>query len=144
MTQIEFHFNSPDKLAYVCRLLRKAVSQGHRIIVASEPELLRRLDKALWALSPHEFISHCTGGEDEFVLAQSSVVLVENFAVLQQIPIAINLRPEVPSEFAQFERLIEVVSDDPLDRAQARERWRHYTSMGYSLIRHDLNLKNAP
>jgi len=64
--------------------------------------------------------------------------------VLQQIPIGINLLPEVPSEFAQFERLIEVVSDDPLDRAQARERWRHYTSMGHSLIRHDLNQKNAP
>ena len=28
MTGVEFHFNAPDKLAYACRLLRKAAAKG--------------------------------------------------------------------------------------------------------------------
>jgi DNA polymerase-3 subunit chi len=47
----------------------------------------------------------------------------------------------VPIEFDVFERLIEVVSDDPSDRAEARARWKAYTAQGYTLIRKDLNLK---
>ena len=31
MTEIAFHFNAPDKLAYACRLLRKAVASGARV-----------------------------------------------------------------------------------------------------------------
>ena len=30
MTEIAFHFNVPDKLAYSCRLLRKAYLSGAR------------------------------------------------------------------------------------------------------------------
>ena len=35
MTEISFHFNVPDKLAYACRLLRKAVNAGNKVVVAS-------------------------------------------------------------------------------------------------------------
>ena len=28
MTEVDFHFNAPDKLGYACRLLRKAVANG--------------------------------------------------------------------------------------------------------------------
>jgi len=37
---------------------------------------------------------------------------------------------------------VEVVSaQDESDRAQARTRWRHYASRGYTITRHDLVLK---
>ena len=141
MTQIEFHFNAPDKLAYACRLLRKAASQGQRLLVVAEPGFLDRLDSALWAVSPHDFVSHCVGLEDAFAVSHSSVILVPQLASVPGVPTAINLGPEVPIEFDVFERLIEVVSDDPSDRAEARARWKAYTAQGYTLIRKDLNLK---
>ena len=31
MTQVDFHFNAPEKLPYVCRLLRKAAGQGRKV-----------------------------------------------------------------------------------------------------------------
>jgi hypothetical protein len=37
MTEIAFHFNVPDKLAYSCRLLRKAYLSGARVVVTGEP-----------------------------------------------------------------------------------------------------------
>ncbi len=139
--QIEFHFNAPHKLNYACRLLRKGVSQGQRLFVVAEIDVLSRLDNALWALSPSDFISHCMGLDDAFAAAHSAVVLAPELALLSGVHTAVNLGPEVPAQFDQFQRLIEVVTDDPSDRAEARLRWKQYTDMGYNLIRHDLKLK---
>ena len=40
MTEIIFHVNVPDKLAYSCRLLRKAYLSGARVSVTAEPDVL--------------------------------------------------------------------------------------------------------
>ena len=37
MTEVAFHFNAPDKWAYACRLLRKAVAAGAKVVVLAEP-----------------------------------------------------------------------------------------------------------
>ena len=33
MTRVDFHTNVPDKLAYACRLARKAYMAGNKIVV---------------------------------------------------------------------------------------------------------------
>jgi DNA polymerase-3 subunit chi len=141
MTQIEFHFNATDRMAYACRLLRKGVSQGQRLFVVAELDFLTRLDNALWAVSPQDFVSHCWGTQEAFVVAHSGVILATELVSLPGVKTAINFGPQVPAHFEQFERLIEVVSDDPSEKAEARDRWKQYTALGYTLIRRDLNLK---
>jgi DNA polymerase-3 subunit chi len=143
MTQIEFHFNAPHKLAYACKLLRKGVSLHQRLFVVAEADVLERLDIALWAVSPHDFVSHCLGLEHEQMVKHSSVILAPQLATVEGVTTALNLGVEVPSHFETYERLIEVVSDDPSDRAEARARWKKYTELGYTLIRRDLNLKSS-
>lgn len=143
MTQIEFHFNATDKLAYVSRLLRKGASQGVRLFVLAEDADLKRLDAALWALSPHDFVSHCIGTEDPIAAQYSSIILSSEVVPVPGVQVGVHLGAEVPADFSRFDRWIEVVSDDPSDRSQARARWKQYTAMGYTLLRKDLNLKSA-
>ena len=142
MTQIEFHFNATDKLAYVTRFLRKGTSQGTRIFVVAEDADLKRLDEALWALSPHDFVSHCVGLDEPIAAQYSSVILSTEVVPVPGVQVGVHLGAEVPADFSRFDRWIEVVSDDPGDRSQARVRWKQYTAMGYALIRKDLNLKS--
>jgi DNA polymerase III subunit chi len=52
--------------------------------------------------------------------------------------VLVNLGDAVPDGFEGFERLIEVVTPDDADRQQARQRWKHYATRGYSITRHDL------
>ena len=59
MTEVAFHFNAPDKLGYACRLLRKAVGTGARVMVTGDSSTLRELDVALWTFAPLEFLAHC-------------------------------------------------------------------------------------
>lgn len=141
MTEVAFHFNAPDKLAYACRLLRKIVGAQARAVVTGPDALLGQLDQQLWAFSALDFVPHCAVGSPARVLAASPVVLAPD---PQQAPghaVLVNLGELVPSGFERFERLIEVVSGDDQDRAIARERWRHYASRGYTIVRHDLELK---
>lgn len=141
MTEVAFHFNAPDKLAYACRLLRKATGNGAKVVVTGPAELLDRLDVQLWTFSPGDFLPHARQPGEKRVLAASPIILSETVDDTPHRQVLLNLGTEVPDGFDQFERLIEVVSLDEADRQQARGRWKQYTNLGYAITRHDLVLK---
>ena len=138
MTEIAFHFNAPDKLGYACRLLRKALGTGAKVVVTGEPALLGQLDVALWTFAPLEFLPHSRDqGAPAAVIAASPVVLADAPRLAPHQQVLVNLGAAVPDGFEAFERLIEVVTGDEADRLQARQRWKHYAARGYAITRHD-------
>jgi DNA polymerase-3 subunit chi len=139
MTGIDFHFNTPDKVGYACRLLRKAAAaRGAQVVVVGDPSVLGAIDLALWQLSPSDFVAHCNLDAEPAVLSRSPVVLAaDDGAPLPHRQVLLNLGAGVPSGFERFERLIDIVSDDEADRLAARARWRHYADRGYAIVRHD-------
>lgn len=142
MTDVAFHFGAPDRLAYTCRLLRKATASGARLLVRSSPADGVALDAALWSLTPTDFITHCDARAADALRRRSSVLLVDALDTLDTgFPILVNLADDVPAGFAQFQRVIEVVSTDEEDRNLARLRWKHYSAQGYTITRHDLQLR---
>ena len=146
MTEIAFHFNAPDKLAYACRLLRKAVSSGARVVVTGDADALQALDTMLWTFSPLEFLAHCRAGSPAEQLQASPVVLAAHIDGGPELPhhhVLLNLGQDVVPGYERFERTIEVVTLDEEDRQKARQRWKHYADRGYSITRHDLNLKET-
>jgi DNA polymerase III subunit chi len=145
MTDVEFHFNAPQKVGYACRLLRKAVAKGARVAVTGESGTLMDLDMALWTFSPLEFVPHCRQDvSSPAVLAASPVVLAASARASPHHEVLVNLGEPVPEGFERFARLIEVVTQDEEDRQQARRRWKHYADRGYAITRRDLALKDAP
>lgn len=138
MTEIAFHFNAGDKLAYTCRLLRKAVARGAQVVVTAEPSALQQLDGALWTFGAQEFLPHCPANADPAVLLNSPVVLTGSPSDAPHRQVLVNLTDGVPDGFERFERLIEVVSGDAQDRQAARARWKHYADRGYAMVHHDL------
>lgn len=138
MTEIAFHFNVPDKLAYSCRLLRKAYLSGARVVVTAEPAVLAELDQLMWSFSPAEFVPHCRADASQSTVAATPVVLAEAPAASQHHGVLVNLGQGIPAGFERFERFIEVVARTDDDRLAARSRWKHYTDRGYAMKRHDL------
>lgn len=146
MTEIAFHFNAPDTLAYVCRLLRKAVSSGAKVVVTAEGPTLQALDTQLWTFAPLEFVAHCRVDSPAEQRHASPIILATDLNETEALPhhqVLVNLCPTVTVGFERFERAIEVVSLDDEDRQRARLRWKHYTDLGYSITRHDLKLKET-
>ena len=146
MTEIDFHFNVPDKLTYSCRLLRKAYATGAKMVVTGDAESLQQLDRLLWTFSPTEFIPHCHIGAGDLMkptLEASSVCLTDSPSSAALSGVLINLGTAVPDAFERFERFIEVVSEAESDRQLARQRWKYYADRGYALKRHNLAISVA-
>ena len=137
MTEISFHFNVPDKLAYSCRLLRKAYLSGARVRVTGEPGVLTELDRLLWSFSPAEFVPHCFADAPASSIAVTPILLTETLAAPSQSEVLVNLGQAVPAEFERFDRLIEVVALASDDIAAGRSRWKHYAGRGYALTKHE-------
>ncbi len=142
MTEIAFHFNAPDKLAYACRFARKLVRSDRRLVITAPQPVLDRLDALLWRISPQDFIAHANSSSPAEVLDASPVLLMTDPQQAAVREVLLNLGQTVPSGFGSYQHLIEVVSaEDDGDRQQARQRWRHYAARGYAIARHDLVLK---
>jgi DNA polymerase-3 subunit chi len=139
MTAIAFHVNAPDKLAYTCRLLRKAASAGSRVLVSGEPGELARLGVGLWAFSALDFVPHCRADAPPAVLLRSPIVLaLPGVSAVDGATVRVHLGGPMDETLDDFERVIEVVGEGEQERVDARARWRHYSAMGHSVSHHDI------
>jgi DNA polymerase III subunit chi len=141
MTSIAFHFNAPAKLAYACRLLRKAAASGSTVAVLGDQALLAKLDQQLWSFSALDFVPHARAASlTEQQRQRTPIWLCEAAEQGLGRQVLVNLTAQMPSAVAPFERVIEVVSQEQADRQSARQRWKQYTEQGYQIVRHDLNV----
>ena len=141
MTQVDFHFNAPEKLPYVCRLLRKASGQGRRVGVLADQDTSHLLNQLLWNLNASDFVTHCWITDSPSLIEHSSVIFAPNWADLAKIlsmDVFLNLNDLPPPQFDGIVRLIEVVGPEERDRSSARDRWKHYSQLGFQINRFDL------
>jgi DNA polymerase-3 subunit chi len=133
MTRIDFHSNVPNKLAYACRLVRKARTADCKIVLLGrDRNELNQLDQLLWSFSEQDFLPHVHAGDP--LAAQTPVILTDSDNVaLPHHHILINLSGKTPEHFARFERMFEIISSDDADKAAGRERYRLYKERGYPL-----------
>jgi DNA polymerase-3 subunit chi len=142
MTEVQFHFNVPDRLLYACRLLRKALRSGAGGVAVSGPMgTLSRLDPLLWTFDPQEFIPHVLVRDPKALpsrLQRTPIWLVERAEQGAHLPVLVHLGDEPAEGFESFQRLVEIVSTDDPQREAARRRWKHYAGRGYALQRFDI------
>ena len=141
MTEVSFHFNVPDRTAYTCRLLRKAIRQGAAVAVTGPAEALGHLDREMWTFDPVGFLPHRMLRPGEPVPDRhgaTRVWLLENASDAPHHDVLVNFGADAPAGFESFARVIEIVSPDESDRLAARARWKHYAARGYAIDKHEV------
>jgi len=101
MTRVDFHSNVPGKLAYACRLVRKAYGAGQKVIVVGDQAALQAFDTQLWTFSALDFLPHC--GLRHPLADQTPILLADISEPLDDAPhhdILVNLSSEPPPLFA--------------------------------------------
>lgn len=140
MKVVDFHHGMDDKLAYACRLLRKAYRSGARVVVTADAATLRQLDRQLWVFDEQDFVPHVAVLEGQAWPARwhaTPIWLTDGpSAAPSPRQVLVNLGATIPEGIDGFERFFEVVSTQPDDRAQGRQRWRRYESMGWQVKAH--------
>ncbi|MBY0463411.1 MAG: DNA polymerase III subunit chi [Burkholderiales bacterium] len=120
-----------DPTDYACRLIRKATARRLRVLLCAEPDELARVDQALW-VPQLGFMAHAIQTSPEHVRARSPVYLCRDVLPADTADVFINMQAGVPAYLEHFGRLIEIVPPDEALRAKARQRWRHFTTLGWT------------
>ena len=131
MTRIDFHTNVPDKIAYACRLVRKAyLARNQVVLMTQDAAQCALLDQALWTFSAPDFLPHVPAGTT--LATQTPIVLTDDDGEpVPHFDILVNLSDRTPAGFSHFKRLFEIISQDPQDAAAGRKRYVHYKQENY-------------
>ncbi|HSW15428.1 MAG TPA: DNA polymerase III subunit chi [Solimonas sp.] len=147
MTRIDFYILAEDgsgssaenTVLTACKLCEKAVGAGMKVYVSAPGAALAEdVDGALWSFQQGGFIAHerYAGRPPDEPLP--AVLIGDAEPPETHHGALINLGLEVPGYFSRFERVLEVVSGDPVARAKSRERYKFYRDRGYELKTHNL------
>ncbi len=155
MTRIDFYVLSASdndaRLAFTCRLVDKAYRQGLRVFIATDNrEQTEQLNQLLWNAQPESFTPHdILPTEPEAVVATPDEPPSEQLASPVTIgygqhcgnhhQLLINLSQQAPDYFSRFERLSEIVIQEPQILDNTRERFKFYRDRGYPIQSHSIN-----
>lgn len=161
MTNIDFYILSAQehqqRLDFACRLVEKAYRSRCKVLVQLNNESeAKAFDELLWSYRASSFIPHCllnettnqaeskTENKSESETVSEAESCRVHIAFNEQTPphfdVLINLADEIPSKFARYNRVLEVViqQDDVL--ANTRKHYRFYKDRGYPINNIDMRL----
>jgi DNA polymerase-3 subunit chi len=120
-----------------CRLAEKAYELGHKVYIhTASAGQAERLDDLLWTFRQGSFVPHTLYPPVEGDLSPVLIGWDEVPAV--EAEVLINLTDAVPTFFERFERVAELVDQNPQTLTQSRERFRFYRERGYAPTSHKL------
>jgi DNA polymerase III subunit chi len=137
-TRVDFYvLDSGDaraRLYYACRLVEKAylADQTVYVNVASDAEAAA-LDDYLWTFGDGSFVPHARAG-----MGAAPVTIGAGPPPAGTAGVLVNLAPEAPAFFADFERVAEFVDADATRREQGRRRFAFYRENGIRAQTHNV------
>ena len=135
MPRVDFYIlpdaDAASRQLFLCRLVEKAFKLGNKIYIhcASAPEA-QYLDDLLWTFRQNSFLPHLLyqGEQQDFTATPILIGWQHKPQLWQQL--LINISAVVPEFYQQFERVAEVVTQQPELLQQLRERYAWYRDAG--------------
>jgi DNA polymerase-3 subunit chi len=135
---VDFYLlHNPSALCdfFACQLVEKAWKKGHRLYLHMDSLAhAQKMDALLWTFRKLSFIPH--GLLDAKTNQAVSLGYPQCTLTPQQADICINLAHDVPLFFADFNRILEIVSDDESCKQAGRVRYRFYQQQPFTLATH--------
>jgi DNA polymerase-3 subunit chi len=124
-----------DPLRLVCELVKKAyAAEQPTLVLARSQEQADALDDLLWAFEDESFIPHQLAGDEDDAI--TAVVIAAPGVETADRPLVVNLRDECAP--GAYERVLEVVAADAVERDGSRVRWTEYKRRGFDVAKHDM------
>lgn len=141
MTKIDFYIipgqTVEHRYQFVCRLVEKAYKLRHNVYIHSnDSKQAKLLNELLWSFRSSSFIPHRSHADSD--IGQEPVIIGFGDHLVSSPYLMINLADNVPECFSRFERVSEIVVQDPVITESTRNNYRFYRDRGYPLQSHDL------
>ncbi|MCB1663720.1 MAG: DNA polymerase III subunit chi [Pseudomonadales bacterium] len=144
MTRIDFYIlassEAQERVQFACRLIEKAYKLGRQLYVHTDDEqTTASIDDALWQYRADSFIPHQR--IDQQPATPAPIEIGHQHDPKQHQDILINLAHETPAFFSRFERVAELVLQQPESLAASRKSYAFYRDRGYPMKTHDMRKK---
>lgn len=135
MTDITFYLIDSDHLQQrfraVCQIAEKAYAHHHTAyIILEDTAMAVNLDHLLWTYKDNAFLPHD--------MASACTLIVKPHPQSTATDILINLTETIPPTYQQFNRIIEIINQEPSIKQQGRKRYQYYKDQGYAIVTHRL------
>lgn len=124
-----------ERLQVAVRLVDKAFGKGHKIFIhAADQAQADELDALLWNFRPSSFLPHGLYGQEH----SDNIAIGWGQDPVNHNDLLINLQLEIPPFFSRFQRVAEIVTQEPASLEALRASWKFYRERGYQLEKHDM------
>jgi len=141
MTQVDFYIlkqgDSPERLAFACRLTEKVYRLGHKVHINANREDVGPIDELLWQHNPASFLPHNIIGEGPKV--PPPIQIGADGEIAAHNDLLINLCDTIPSNASRYRRIIEVVPPTERLKEVSRDNYRVFKKMGFAIKTHDID-----
>jgi DNA polymerase III subunit chi len=137
----DFYLLTTDNLIerdhFACRLVEKAFLAKHTLYIATDtPEQAKAFDQLLWQFRADSFVPHGLARQGE--TGKLLPILIGEVQATVNTDIWLNLSDQLPPPNLQCQRLIEIIPSQPKLQETARQRYRQYRELGYTLQTHNV------
>ena len=114
-----------------CQLTTERFRQNQTVFILAQTQAqAEQLDEMLWQQDPHSFVPH--GLSDEATVTQAPVEIGTGMPKRSR-QVLINLADGIPAFAGRFAQIIDFVPADEIQKQQARERYKQYRALGFTL-----------
>jgi len=137
--QVDFyvldHSSEDERRRFAARLLDKIQKLGKSaMVLVPDADAAAEMDRLLWEFPPESFLPHAQAGTDD------APILIGPAALWEQArgDVIINLRLEPVKSADKWERLVEIVVQEPQVLDATRRHYKFYRSQGFQIESHTL------
>jgi DNA polymerase III subunit chi len=141
MSEATFYVLQSDsqraRFEFACKLIEKAYRSGQFGYVLTDSDAQSQLiDDLLWTFRAGSFIPH-----QQFT---GELPALENVFLIGATPtpqawqkLVINLSNQIPQNFQQAARILEILDNSEATKEPGRHRWAQYKQAGFDVTKHD-------
>lgn len=145
MPTVTFYTHVADLEIFACRLAKRAVEAGCRVLVwSSGAEQLATLSRQLWSFEAESFLPHEIWLPETLCPPESPILLAEGeiLPAVESRMVVLNLSADLWSDTPNApERVLEIVGHSETQLAAARRRFAAYRSGGFKIEHHNMQGK---
>lgn len=143
MAEVSFYVLPTDRdsarLGLLLKLIEKAYAAKEPTYIYHEDfNTLRQIDRTIWGISATSFIPHQLIREEEDITSEDFIYLGAQGWSLPQYSLLINLGVQIPENIDSFRRIFEIITTNPANIEQSRDRYRFYRGRGDQIQTHKL------
>lgn len=121
---------------FCCQLADKVVKMDKPVFVLTHDAVQsRQLDDFMWTFNDSSFVPHDIQGNDDN--ADTPVIIGHDIHEHSRY-LLINLTDKMPAGLYGFERVAEIINDEPAVLHQGRQRYSSYRKDAYPLHYHEI------